>query len=87
MCPPCRKGGLNITDLQVWSKANMVKNLWNVHTKGDSLWIQWVHIYYVKGADLRNIPIRQSTSWIMKSTLKLREQVMNTKEWALMDTN
>lgn len=87
MCYPCRKGGLNIMDMQVWSKANMAKNLWNVQTKVDSLWIQWVHIYYVKGVDIMNIPMKQSTSWILKSILKLRDQVKNMQEWGNMVTN
>lgn len=75
VCAPNKKGGLNIIGLQVWNRANMVKNLWNLQTKADSLWIQWLHNYYMKGVDIRSIQVKQSTSWILKNILNLREQV------------
>lgn len=81
VCTPRKKGGMNIIGLQDWSNANLVKNLWNLQKKADSLWIQWVHAYYVKGMDIMSTQVKQSTYWIMKAILKLRNIVMNLQEW------
>ncbi|KAG5595624.1 hypothetical protein H5410_036856, partial [Solanum commersonii] len=33
--------GLNITELKLWNKAVILRQLWNIARKKDCLWIQW----------------------------------------------
>ncbi|PNX74719.1 ribonuclease H, partial [Trifolium pratense] len=37
-CQPKRNGGLNIIDLEVWNRITLLKLLWNLSGKSDSLW-------------------------------------------------
>ncbi|CAK8568890.1 unnamed protein product [Lathyrus sativus] len=45
ICSPRSHGGLNVVDLEVWNKATILKLLWNVSEKEDSLWVKWVQTY------------------------------------------
>lgn len=49
MCQPQSDGGMNMIDIGIWNKAAISKLLWNMCTKKDKLWIQWIYSYYVKG--------------------------------------
>lgn len=48
VCEPKRSGGLNFYDLGRWNKVCLMKILWNLCRKNDSLWVRWVHSYYIK---------------------------------------
>ncbi|CAI8607233.1 unnamed protein product [Vicia faba] len=81
VCAPKNKGGLNIVNLQVWSKACLSRYPWNLSGKEDNLWIRWVHSYYLKGQGIINTPIRSYASWILKSMLTLRDEVSGLHVW------
>lgn len=49
--------------------------------KVDSLWIQHVHSYYSKYHDIVDTLIKKSSSWVMKSILKVRDAVKDLQEW------
>lgn len=36
-------GGLGLKNIMIWNKFAIMKQLWNIATKMDSLWIAWVH--------------------------------------------
>lgn len=78
---PKNQWGLNIISLLTWSKANLMKMLWNLWRKSYSLWIKWIHCYYVKNEDVMTIPIRNSCSWILKSILMMRQEVGQLQNW------
>lgn len=46
MCVPKKVGSLNIIDVEAWNKIAIGKLLWNLAQK--TVWVKWVHIYYVK---------------------------------------
>lgn len=40
VCQPKRNEGLNLIDIEVWTNITLMKLLWNLHGKADSLWEQ-----------------------------------------------
>ncbi|XP_019228711.1 PREDICTED: uncharacterized protein LOC109209820 [Nicotiana attenuata] len=69
LCKPKTKGGLNITDLNTWNRAALLKHLWNLVKKKDKLWIKWVHAYYLKGREPWEVDIKKA-SWIIRKILQ-----------------
>lgn len=48
----------------------------DINSKSDSLWVKWVHNYYIKGDSLMDMNDKVSYLWIMRSILKQRESVV-----------
>ncbi|XP_058784986.1 uncharacterized protein LOC131659882 [Vicia villosa] len=64
----------------------MAKNLWNLSGKSDSLWIRWIHSYYTKQKDILEVPLKKSSSWILKKLLKVRDEISSLQEGQQMLT-
>lgn len=77
-------GGLNVVELKIWNKATMLKLLCNLYRKSDSLWVKWIHTYYIKNDTLMEVKIKTSCSWIMKVILQQREIIENLQCWDQM---
>lgn len=73
VCRPKAYGGTNIIDLDNWNKLCMLKLLWNLKKKTDSLWIKWIHTYYLKNDDIMQVQRKGSFSWMMKHLLNNRQ--------------
>lgn len=43
VCLPKSEGGLGFRNLSAWNKALLLKIVWNIHAKADSLWIRCLH--------------------------------------------
>lgn len=43
VCLPKDEDGLGLHDIRSWNKALLVKTLWSIHTKNDTLWVKWVN--------------------------------------------
>lgn len=52
VCKPKCKGGLGPKDLYIWNQAILVKQLWNIASKKDSLWVKWVTTVKLKDSSL-----------------------------------
>lgn len=52
VCVPMKFGGLDVINLGAWIKSCMVKLLWNLCSKEDSLLVRWMHTYDVKREDV-----------------------------------
>ncbi|XP_045815732.1 uncharacterized protein LOC123909010 [Trifolium pratense] len=72
---------MSATSQKDWNRANLTKLLWNIHNKADSLWIRWIHSYYIKHDQLMTMPVKPSCSWILKAILKQRELLPNIQGW------
>ncbi|CAJ2661953.1 unnamed protein product [Trifolium pratense] len=81
VCAPKAKGGLNLISLEEWNRANMTKLLWNINNKADSLWIRWIHSYYIKQDNLMTMPVKQNSSWILKAILQQRDSLQQVQGW------
>lgn len=73
-------------DLSDWNRANMMKLLWNLSGKADSLWIKWIHSYYIKN-NVMTTPVKNDGYWIMKTILRQRELVHQKQIWQTLQSS
>lgn len=57
------EGGLGIKNVIIWNEAVMMKHLWNVAGKKDSLWVKWCHSHILKGQCLWTCKTPTNASW------------------------
>lgn len=81
MCEPKASGGLTVTSLVEWNMAAISKMLWNIHAKADKLWVQWIHMYFLKGKSVFDYQPGSNCSWILKRIFKYRDVVTGTRTW------
>jgi hypothetical protein len=87
VCTSTAHGGLNLISLEEWNQANLAKLLWNINSKTDSLWIKWIHSYYIKTDHLMTMSVNNSCSWIWKAILKQRDSLLQIQGWEHMKGN
>ncbi|GJS48870.1 RNA-directed DNA polymerase, eukaryota, reverse transcriptase zinc-binding domain protein [Tanacetum coccineum] len=75
VCRPKNQGGLGLKSLRVMNCALMVKHLWYIASRKESLWVKWLNVYKLKGECLWDMKVRDSFSWNLKQILKLRDSV------------
>ena len=73
VCCPKNEGGLGIKCIVTWNKACMMRHLWDVARKKDSLWVKWCHMFMLNGRNLWNMDIHGEVSWTWRKILKLRQ--------------
>ncbi|XP_019224105.1 PREDICTED: uncharacterized protein LOC109205806 [Nicotiana attenuata] len=56
--------------LIAWDKFYM-QALWNICTKKEKLWVQWIHAYYIKGGTIWNTEPK-SASWVIQKIIKAK---------------
>ncbi|GKF09163.1 RNA-directed DNA polymerase, eukaryota, reverse transcriptase zinc-binding domain protein, partial [Tanacetum coccineum] len=44
VCKPKDQGGLGFKSLELWNKTLLVKHLWNVASRKESLWVKWINV-------------------------------------------
>lgn len=76
ICLPKSEGGLNIRDLSAWNKALLSKTLWNICSKKDSLWIQWVHHFYLRNDSIWYKVMHSRDSPLFKNILLTRDKLL-----------
>lgn len=72
---PKSVGGLNVMNILLWNRAAICKQLWALAHKKDTLWVKWVHCYYLKH---NYIPTQ--TSWVMRKFLSAKKWLQNTTD-------
>ena len=75
ICCPHKEGGLGIKDIVVWNKASMVRHIWDLARKKDSLWVKWCHQYRLKNKSLWGGTWSTETSWTWNKLMKLRSEI------------
>lgn len=78
---PISAGELNLIYLKEWTKATIGKLLWNVFAKKGKLWINWVHLYYLRKEDVATYTPKVHCSWITKVMFKHKDIIMNYAVW------
>lgn len=71
VCQQMAEGGLGIKNVIIWNEAAMMKHLWNVYSKKDSLWVKWCHSYTLKGRCLWTCNTPTNSSWTWLKLMKL----------------
>ncbi|GJX65445.1 RNA-directed DNA polymerase, eukaryota, reverse transcriptase zinc-binding domain protein [Tanacetum coccineum] len=83
ICKPKEQGGLGIKNLQVWNEVLIVKQLWKVIAKKDTLWVKWVNTENLKGKSIWEITAKTNSSAGWKEMLKLRDKIRNHVLWKI----
>ncbi|GKC88484.1 RNA-directed DNA polymerase, eukaryota, reverse transcriptase zinc-binding domain protein [Tanacetum coccineum] len=74
VCQPKQNGGLGIKPLESWNKILLVKHLWNIAAKKDTLWVQRINMVKMKGRSVWEIDKQSTDSWNWKCLLDLRDE-------------
>ncbi|GJS75909.1 RNA-directed DNA polymerase, eukaryota, reverse transcriptase zinc-binding domain protein [Tanacetum coccineum] len=87
ICKPKELGGLGIKDLKLWNEVLLVKQLWNVISKKNTMWVKWVISENLKGKNIweANAKVNISVGW--KEILKLRDKIRKHVLWRIGDDN
>lgn len=72
VCQPKACGGLNLRQILVWNKAALLKQLWMLALKKDSLLVKWVHTYYIKDGYLMVCKFPKCISWMLRKIVEMR---------------
>ncbi|XP_058767868.1 uncharacterized protein LOC131641583 [Vicia villosa] len=85
ICKPKIKGDLGTVDMELWNRIFFLKLLWNIYAKTESLWVQWIHAYYLKHDHVMDRAVKTSDSGVFKAILKQRILVQQWhNEWLTM---
>lgn len=71
-CAVLKQGSLGIKDIITWNKASMVRHIWDIARKKDSLWVKWCHQFMLRGKSLWGGQWAADTSWTWKKIVKLK---------------
>ncbi|GJY48856.1 RNA-directed DNA polymerase, eukaryota, reverse transcriptase zinc-binding domain protein [Tanacetum coccineum] len=52
VCKPKEQGGLGIKNLQLWNETLLIKQLWNVIVKKNTIWVKWVNSEILRGKSI-----------------------------------
>ncbi|XP_074289432.1 uncharacterized protein LOC141614584 [Silene latifolia] len=72
-CYPRTEGGLDIKEVLTWNKTQLLKWIWKLDHKPQSLWVQWVKAYVIQNGSFWQLPFKSSDSWYWSNILKVRD--------------
>jgi hypothetical protein len=78
VCLPKKEGGLGLLNIQISNNSFIAKQLWNIHQKQDSIWIRWIHHYYLHANSIWNVQIHKASSPLWKSIILLKNQLVQS---------
>ncbi|CAI9114888.1 OLC1v1015705C1 [Oldenlandia corymbosa var. corymbosa] len=61
-------------DAKIWNKAALPKEVWQIASQKDALWIKWIHGVYIKSSSFWEVEAKCDASWQWKKLLKIRDQ-------------
>ncbi|GJY36083.1 NIN-like protein [Tanacetum coccineum] len=79
------QGGLGIKNLQVWNEVLLVKQLWNVISKKNTLWVKWVNTEILRDKSVWVVDASANSSVGWKEMLKLRDKIRKYVLWKIGD--
>jgi hypothetical protein len=77
VCLPLNERGSGILDIAARNKCFLARQLWNIHLKSDSLWIRWVHHFYLTHGTIWSSRVHKISSPLWKAILLLKDQLLN----------
>ena len=75
VCMPKSEGGLGIRRLADFNIALMTTHIWSILTHKESLWVQWIHSYKLRGRSFWDVPCLGDVSWGWRKLLAIRPKV------------
>ena len=76
VCLPKEEGGLGMRRIKDSNDANVLKHIWNLFYRKDSLWVAWVRRRYLRSGSLWCAKIPSICSWSWRKLLQLRDRIM-----------
>ncbi|GJV61916.1 RNA-directed DNA polymerase, eukaryota, reverse transcriptase zinc-binding domain protein [Tanacetum coccineum] len=64
-----------LRSMKLMNEGLMIKHLWNVVSKKDSLWVKWVNSYRLKGKCIWSLSMSDNAAWCWRNILKLRDKI------------
>nr|GEV57413.1 RNA-directed DNA polymerase, eukaryota, reverse transcriptase zinc-binding domain protein [Tanacetum cinerariifolium] len=75
ICKPKSHGGLGMKDLEIWNKALLVKHIWNIACKKDTLWVKWISTVKLNGKNFWEVSVDTNDNWGWKFLLEIRDEI------------
>ena len=75
VCLPKEEGGLGLRRVKDSNDATVMKHIWNMFYRKDSLWVAWVQRIYLKQGSLWCAKIPSICSWSWRKILQLRDRI------------
>ena len=75
LCLPKKEGGLGLRRFKDWNDATIMKHIWNVFYRKDSIWVAWVREVLLRQGSTWNARIPSRCSWSCRKILQLRDKV------------
>ncbi|CAI9099038.1 OLC1v1035799C1 [Oldenlandia corymbosa var. corymbosa] len=63
----------HVLDAKLWNKAALLKQVWQIASQKDALWIKWIHGVYLKSSSFWEVEAKSDASWQWKQLLKVRD--------------
>lgn len=76
-CLPKNQGGLGLISLPAWNLAALAKTLWELQRDKNSLWIKWLHSYYLKGKSVWDYKPKNGDSHWLKCIFRIRDLLIS----------
>ena len=77
VCMPKEEGGLGLFDLCARNRSFLAKQLWHIHLKTDSVWIRWIHHFYLSNGTIWNVDAHHTSSPLWKAIISVRDHILH----------
>ncbi|KAJ9536622.1 hypothetical protein OSB04_un000171 [Centaurea solstitialis] len=72
VCRPISNGGLGFKRIGAWNRAFIAKHIWDLLTRRNSLWVNWIRRYYIRQQSFWLLKPKPSWSWVFRRILDTR---------------
>ncbi|GKA86411.1 RNA-directed DNA polymerase, eukaryota, reverse transcriptase zinc-binding domain protein [Tanacetum coccineum] len=83
ICKPKDQGGLGLKNLGAWNEVLMIKHLWNVAVKKETLWVKWIYMERLKDKNIWEAECDSNCTMGWKNILSLREKIRKHVRWKI----
>ena len=75
LCLPREEGGLGLRRVKDWNDATIMKHIWNLFYRKDSIWVAWVREVLLRRTSIWIARTPSLCSWSWQKILQLRDKV------------
>ncbi|KAK9672345.1 hypothetical protein RND81_12G094700 [Saponaria officinalis] len=72
-CSLKNEGDFGIKEILSWNKALLLRWIWGLHVRRDSIWCSWVNAYLLRHDDVWAVQIRSDSSESWRGLLRIRD--------------
>ena len=75
ICIPREEGGLGLRRVKHWNDAAVMKHIWKLFYRKDSIWVAWVRTVLLKGGSIWSTKTPSRCSWSWRKILQFRHRM------------